>query len=196
MASGGELVGAPAGSVARPRASTRGGWFHRESVQGFLWVAPAFLYLAFFIAYPFFMSVYLSVSSARVGSPDSHFVGLQNYTRLFADPTFWQTVRNSFVFTIGSELIRLIIGLPLAFALNRSFKGKRIAQGIILIPFVIPIALSSLAWKWMFDSLYSVINWMLMRAHIIDYPWQWLGEPGLGTSGGASRSRRSSCSPD
>ena len=91
-------------------------------------------------------------------------MGLQNYTRLFADPTFWQTVRNSFVFTIGSELIRLIIGLPLAFALNRSFKGKRIAQGIILIPFVIPIALSSLAWKWMFDSLYSVINWMLMRA--------------------------------
>ena len=49
---------------------------------------------------------------------------------------------------------------------------------MILIPFVIPIALSSLAWKWMFDSLYSVINWMLMTLHIIDYPWQWLGEPG------------------
>ena len=73
-------------------------------------------------------------------------------------------MRNSFVFTIGSELIRLIIGLPLAFALNRSFKGKRLVQGLILIPFVIPIALSSLAWKWMFDSLYSVINWMLMHA--------------------------------
>ncbi len=62
-------------------------------MQGFLWIAPAFLYLAFFIAYPFFMSIYLSVSSARVGSPESHFVGLQNYTRLFADPVFWQTVR-------------------------------------------------------------------------------------------------------
>jgi multiple sugar transport system permease protein len=179
MTNGRELVGAGANSVARPHVLVRGGWWQRESVQGFLWIAPAFLYLAFFIAYPFIMSIYLSVSSARVGSPDSHFVGLQNYTRLFADPTFWQTVRNSFVFTIGSELIRLVIGLPLAFALNRSFKGKRIAQGIILIPFVIPIALSSLAWKWMFDSLYSVINWMLMRAHIIDYPWQWLGEPGL-----------------
>jgi len=151
----------------------------REGFQAFLWVAPAFLYLAFFIAYPFVMSIYLSLSSARVGSPDSHFVGLLNYTRLFQDPVFWQTVRNSFVFTIGSELIRLLIGLPLAFALNRSFKGKRIVQGIILIPFVIPIALSSLAWKWMFDSLYSVINWMLMRAGLIDYPWQWLGEPGL-----------------
>src|SRR4026209_792982 len=125
------------------------------------------------------MSIYLSVSSARVGSPESHFVGAQNYTRLFADPVLWQTVRNSFVFTLGSEAIRLVIGLPLAFALNRSFKGKRIVQGIILIPFVIPIALSSLAWKWMFDSLYSVINWMLMRAHIIEYPWQWLCEPGL-----------------
>ncbi len=96
-----------------------------------------------------------------------------------AGPSFWQTVRNSFIFTFGSEAIRLVIGLPLAFALNRSFKGKRLVQGVILIPFVIPIALSSLAWKWMFDSLYSVINWMLMTLHIIDYPWQWLGEPGL-----------------
>src|SRR6266481_7800511 len=176
---GKELVGARPATVPAVRAAAAGGWAHHEAVQGFLWIAPAFLYLAFFIAYPFIMSIYLSVSSARIGSPDSHFVGLQNYTRLFADPTFWETVRNSFVFTLGSELIRLVIGLPLAFALNRSFKGKRVVQGIILIPFVIPIALSSLAWKWMFDSLYSVINWMLIHAHVIDYPWQWLGEPGL-----------------
>jgi multiple sugar transport system permease protein len=73
---------------------------------------PAFLYLAFFIAYPFFMSIYLSCRSARVGSPEYHFVGVQNYTRLFADPVFWQTVRNSFVFTFGSEIIRLLIGFP------------------------------------------------------------------------------------
>jgi multiple sugar transport system permease protein len=150
-----------------------------EALEALVWVGPAFLYLAFFIAYPFVMSIYLSLSSARVASPEYHFTGLQNYTRLFADPTFWQTVQNSFVFTFGSEAIRLVIGLPLAFALNRPFKGKRLVQGLILIPFVIPIALSSLAWKWMFDSLYSVINWMLMTAGIIEYPWQWLGEPGL-----------------
>ncbi len=154
-------------------------WREREAVQGFVWTAPAFLYLALFIAYPFLMSIYLSVSDARVGSPDYHFVGLQNYRRLFADPVFWETVRNSFVFTFGSEAIRLAIGLPLAFALNRSFKGKRLVQGLLLIPFVIPIALSSIAWKWMFDSLYSVINWSLMHLHLIGYPWQWLGEPGL-----------------
>jgi multiple sugar transport system permease protein len=140
VSNGQELVGASAVPAAR---AARGGWFQREGVQGALWVAPAFLYLAFFIAYPFVMSIYLSVSNARVGSPEYHFVGVQNYTRLFADPVFWQTVRNSFVFTFGSEIIRLLIGLPLAFALNRSFKGKRFIQGLILIPFVIPIALSS-----------------------------------------------------
>jgi multiple sugar transport system permease protein len=165
-------------AVAAVRKS-RVAWREREAVQAMLWVGPAILYLAFFIAYPFVMSLYLSVSSARVGSPEWHYVGLLNFQRIFADPVFWQTVRNSFVFTFASELIRLVIGLPLAFALNRSFKGKRLVQGLMLIPFVIPIALSSLAWKWMFDSLYSVINWMLMTAHIIDYPWQWLGEPGL-----------------
>ena len=148
-------------------------------MQGLIWVGPAFLYLAFFIAYPFVMSIYLSLSSARVGSPEWHYVGFINFRRIFEDPVFWQTVRNSFIFTFGSEAIRLLIGLPLAFALNRNFKGKRLVQGLILIPFVIPIALSSLAWKWMFDSLYSVINWMLMTAHLTDYPWQWLGEPNL-----------------
>jgi multiple sugar transport system permease protein len=171
----------PAGAVAveAARSARRGRRRRWETVEGLVWVAPAFLYLAFFIAYPFVMSIYLSLSSARVGSPEWHFVGFTNFQRLFEDPVFWQTVRNSFIFTFGSEIIRLLIGLPLAFALNRSFKGKRAVQGIILIPFVIPIALSSLAWKWMFDSLYSVINWMLMTVHLIDYPWQWLGEPGL-----------------
>jgi multiple sugar transport system permease protein len=181
MSPGRELATASAGAVTRARAASRGGWFRRESVQGFIWIAPTFLYLGFFIAYPFLMSIYLSVSSARVGSPDSHFVGTLNYTRLFADPVFWQTVRNSFVFTFGSELLRLAIGLPLAFALNRPFKGKRLVQGIILIPFVIPIALSSLAWKWMFDSLYSVINWTLVAAGLIgaaNRP-QWLGQEDL-----------------
>jgi multiple sugar transport system permease protein len=167
--------GLVAAAAARPRTARR--W--RQEAGAILWVAPAFIYLAFFIAYPFLMSIYLSLSSARVGSPDWQFVGFTNFQRLFEDPVFWQTVRNSFIFTFGSEAIRLAIGLPLAFALNRSFKGKRLVQGVILIPFVIPIALSSLAWKWMFDSLYSVINWMLMTLHIIDYPWQWLGEPGL-----------------
>jgi multiple sugar transport system permease protein len=166
-------------AVETSRAARREGWLQREGIQGFLWAGPALLYLALFIAYPFVMSIYLSVSNARVGSPDWSFVGLTNFQRLFEDPVFWQTVRNSFIFTFGSEAIRLLIGLPLAFALNRSFKGKRIVQGLILIPFVIPIALSSLAWKWMFDSLYSVINWMLMSVHLIDYPWQWLGEPNL-----------------
>ena len=174
-----EYVRDSAVAVAPRAVPARTGWVRRDAAQAVLWVGPAFLYLAFFIAYPFAMSIYLSFSDARVGSPEWHFVGLVNFRRLFEDPVFWQTVRNSFVFTFGSELIRLLIGLPLAFALNRPFRGKRIAQGIILIPFVIPIALSSLAWKWMFDSLYSVINWMLMTAHIIDYPWQWLGEPGL-----------------
>jgi multiple sugar transport system permease protein len=169
----GAVVAEAAQSARRARVRLR------ENVEGLVWVAPAFIYLAFFIAYPFVMSIFLSLSSARVGSPEWHYIGLTNFQRIFADPTFWQTVRNSFIFTFGSEAIRLVIGLPLAFALNRSFKGKRLVQGVILIPFVIPIALSSLAWKWMFDSLYSVINWMLMTLHIIDYPWQWLGEPGL-----------------
>ena len=98
-------------AVATSRKSLTA-WRHSDGVQAIFWAGPAFLYLAFFIAYPFIMSLYLSVSSARVGSPEWHFVGLLNFQRIFADPVFWQTVRNSFVFTFASELIRLVIGLP------------------------------------------------------------------------------------
>ena len=114
--------------VPAPRVAIRRGWRHREAIEGFLWIAPAFLYLAFFIAYPFFMAIFLSVSSARVGSPDWHFAGLQNYTRLFQDPVFWQTVQNSFVFTLGSEAIRHVIGLPLIAAIFMAVHFWRIRR--------------------------------------------------------------------
>ena len=180
MSPGPEMATASAGTLAGTRATGRAGWLQRESRARLPVGRPGLPLPGFFIAYPFFMSIYPEpVERAGRARRTGTTSGFTNFQRIFDDPVFWQTVRNSFVFTFGSEAIRLVIGLPLAFALNRTFKGKRIVQGVILIPFVIPIALSSLAWKWMFDSLYSVINWMLMHAHIIDYPWQWLGEPGL-----------------
>ena len=179
MTNGPGMAGATAEPVARARASARGGWFQRESVQGFVWIAPAFLYLAFFIAYPFFMSIYLSVSSARVGSPDSHFVGLQNYTRLFADPTFWQTVRNSFVFTIGSEADpahhRAAAGLrpqPLV-------QGQAHRAGDHPDPVRDPDR--ALVARLEVDVRLALQRRQLdadARAHH-RLPWQWLGEPGL-----------------
>lgn len=153
--------------------------WHREAVQGLVWVTPAACYVAVLVAYPFFMSIFLSVSDATVGKSTWHWVGFRNYARLMSDPIFWQTLRNTSVFTFGSEAIKIVLGLGMAFALNRTFRGKRVAQGLLLIPFVIPIALTALAWRWMFDSLYSVVNWMLMQAGLISYPWQWLGEPEL-----------------
>ena len=123
----------PGAAVADAAVSARRTrWRLRDEAEGLVWVAPAFIYLAFFIAYPFVMSIYLSLSNARVGSPEWHYIGFTNFQRIFEDPVFWQTVRNSFIFTFGSEAIRLLIGLPLAFALNRSFKGKRLVQGVIL----------------------------------------------------------------
>lgn len=163
--------------AARQRAGT--GVWHREGVQGLVWITPLLVYVSFLVVYPFVMSIYLSFSNATVGSRTWQFVGFRNYVRLFSDDVFWQTVRNSFIFTFGSEAIKAVLGLGMAFALNRSFRGKRVAQGLLLIPFVIPIALTALAWRWMFDSLYSVVNWLLMKAGVISYPWQWLGEPAL-----------------
>jgi multiple sugar transport system permease protein len=111
-----------------------------------------------------------------VGSPGG-FVGLANYWALLGNETFRQTFQNSFVFTAIAVTLKVVLGVWLAMLLARNLKFKRLIRGIVLLPFVIPTALSTLAWLWMFDSLYSVVNWTAIRMHLIDAPGpNWLGQ--------------------
>jgi len=88
-----------------------------------------------------------------------------------------QPVKNTFLLTILGEVLKAALGTILALLLVREFRGKRIARALILIPWAIPIAVGSIAWKWMFDSTYSVINWLLVHGHLIADPGpNWLGE--------------------
>jgi multiple sugar transport system permease protein len=161
------------GRLARVR-----GWWEQEHVFGYGLILPALLLIVCLVAYPFGMALYFSLSDYWVGSP-GEFIGLENFRQIFQNEVFHRTVYNSFVFTTIAVVLKTLLGLWLALLLFRNMKFKRLIRGAVLLPWVIPTALSTLAWKWMFDSLYSVINWMLMHAGLIDYPWQWLGEPGL-----------------
>jgi multiple sugar transport system permease protein len=128
------------------------------------------------VAYPFGMAVYFSLSDYWVGSPGS-FVGLGNFREILANDVFRQTVQNSFVFTALALTLKTVLGVWLAVLLARDVRGKRLLRGAVLLPWVIPTALSTLGWWWMFDSLYSVVNWTAIRLGVMSAPGpNWLGQ--------------------
>jgi multiple sugar transport system permease protein len=90
-----------------------------------------------------------------------------NGTGVMEDPNFLLALKNTFKYTFGTEIIKLFIGVPCALLLNRAFRGRKILRGLVVIPWVIPIAISAQAWLWIFDSTYSVINWTLVHWHIL-----------------------------
>jgi len=139
---------------------------------------PTVVLLGLFIAYPFVEGVLLSVTDAKVGVP-GHFIGLENFDKLWNDSIFRVAVRNTFVYTIVTTIFKLALGLWLAMLLNRHFKGKALTRAFILLPFIIPTVLSTFAWKWMFDPTFSVINWTLYRLAVIHARINWLGDPDL-----------------
>jgi multiple sugar transport system permease protein len=152
------------------------GWLDRESILGPVFVTPALLLILLLVAYPFVMALYFSMSNAFIGRP-SEFIGIKNFVRLWEADAFRQTFKNAFVFTGIAVAFKLVMGITLALLLNEQLWFKRMIRGAVLLPWVIPTALSTLGWWWMFNSLYSVVNWTGIALGIMDPPGpNWLGQ--------------------
>jgi len=144
-------------------------------------LAPAALYIVLLVAGPLLFAVYLSMSNATTGSQTFEYVGPANFIRAVQNTIFRSALANTFIFTIIAQVLVIIFGNVLALALQQKFVGRSIVRFLILLPWATPISLAAIGWKWMFDSLYSVVNWMLRAVHIIGptaFP-QWLGVPSL-----------------
>jgi multiple sugar transport system permease protein len=156
--------------VALPRAQAAGGrstrFLESEGLLAGLLLAPTILLLGVFIAYPFIMGVWLSLSNTSVGNP-GEFVGLRNFVKAWDDSIFQTAFRNTFYYTFFATVLKLALGMWLALLLNRHFRGKRIIRASMLLPFIIPTVLSTFAWRWMFDPTFSVLNWLLYRTGLI-----------------------------
>src|SRR5256712_6627614 len=153
-----------------------GNLLDREEWLGPVFVGPALFLLLLLVAYPFCMALYFSVSNAFIGRP-SHFIGIRNFVNLWGSDPFRPTFPNAFVFTGAAVGFHLVFGLALAMLLNQQLWFKRLIRGALLLPWVIPTALSTLGWWWMFNSLYSVVNWTGLALGIMDPPGpNWLGQ--------------------
>ena len=180
----------PPGSLSvtlRPRERAVSWWrtpTARRYFFGYTLLAPAVLYVGLLVGLPFLFSLYLSMSDASVSAPVAHFIGIENFKSALENATFYTALRNSILFTVGAGIMKGLLGTTLAFLLLQPFKGRKVVRALVVIPFTLPIAVSVLGWKWMFDSQFSVINWALSRMNLIggygspDWP-VWLGEPGL-----------------
>ena len=116
---------------------------------------------------PFLFSLYLALSDASVGEPVASFVGLENFRAALEMDTFWIALQNSVVFFVAAAILKSVLGTTLAFLLLQNFQGKKIVRGLVVIPFTLPVAISVLGWKWMYDSQFSVFNWVLSRLGLI-----------------------------
>jgi multiple sugar transport system permease protein len=150
----------------------------RDTPIAYAFVAPAFLLLLFLVAYPFVLSLWFSLSDARVGETGT-FIGLENFRRLLSSSIFLQTLQNSIVFTAAALTLKTVLGMALALLLFRIVRFKRLIRGAVLLPFIVPTALSTLVWWWMFEPLYSVVNWTFKSLHLVTRDIPWLPDPYL-----------------
>ena len=154
----------PRPHVARPLSLPH--LLDNERFLAIVLLAPAVLLLGVFIAYPFLMGIWLSLSDTSVGNP-GHFIGLQNFLKAWDDSIFRTAFKNTFVYTLWATVFKLALGMWLAVLLNRQFRAHRIVRAAVLLPFIVPTVLSTFAWKWMFDPTFSVLNWLLYRVGFI-----------------------------
>jgi len=144
-------------------------------------LAPAILYIALLVGAPFVLAIVYSLTSISLGGHSFNFVGLQNFQAALRDGSFRRALGNTVLFAVVSQLLVLILASALAIALQREFRGKWLVRLLILLPWVAPISLGTIGWLWIFDSIYSVINWTLRALHIFGpTTWPiWLGQPKL-----------------
>jgi len=142
---------------------------------------PAVLYILLLIGGPFVLAILYAFSDARIGSVGFHWVGLENFRSIIQSPSFRRAVQNSVIFTLCAQAIVIVCSNILSIALEKKFRGRGLVRFLILLPWVAPISLGAIGWKWILDSLYSVISWVLIRFHFFP-PYgapMWLGEPHL-----------------
>jgi multiple sugar transport system permease protein len=156
---------------ARPNALRR--MARRNSTIAFLLTLPLILLILGLVVYPFLYAIYLSTMNRRM----TRFIGWENFTFLLSRETFWNVVFQSVLFAVSAVLLKALIGFILAHVLHAlPAKGQRKWRGMLLVPWVIPPAISTLAWWWLFDPSYSAFNWALMGIGVDPVPW--LGQAG------------------
>jgi multiple sugar transport system permease protein len=148
---------------------------------GFAMFSPAVFYIALLIGAPFCLAIFYAFSDARIGGGPLHYVGFENFRSIMQSPSFRSALKNSIIFTVAAQIIVMVCANILSIALEKPFRGRGLVRYLILLPWVAPVSLGTIGWKWILDSIYSVITWVLIWLGFVNKysPPMWLGQEGL-----------------
>jgi multiple sugar transport system permease protein len=150
----------------------------RESSLGVILMLPGALLLMVFMAYPFFLGIWLSLTDSGIGRV-GHYIGLRNFVDLIGDSIFLQTTRNTFIYAMVTVPFKAALGLGLALVLNNRMRFSNPVRAAVMMPWIVPTALSTLGWFMIFDPVFSPISWLLRHFGLISKNINFLGDPNL-----------------
>ena len=154
-------------AVASPRPRSWSNVLEERRFLAWALIGPAVLFIALLVGVPLVLALYLSLTDATAGELSGSFVGIDNFRSAWDDPNFVTALKNTIIFTLVSQIVVVVCAGLIAHALSRPFRGKWFLRFLIILPWAAPIPLTAVAWLWIFDSLFSVINWTVIQGDFI-----------------------------
>ncbi|MFB3818986.1 MAG: carbohydrate ABC transporter permease [Candidatus Methylomirabilales bacterium] len=148
----------------------------REASLGVILMLPGALLLMVFMAYPFFLGIWLSLTDSGIGRP-GEYIGLRNFQDLLSDTIFHQTAWNTMIYALVTVPFKAALGLGLALVLNNHMRFSNPVRAAVMMPWIVPTALSTLGWFMIFDPVFSPISWLFRRLGLISANINFLGHP-------------------
>jgi multiple sugar transport system permease protein len=149
-----------------------------RNALGLLFMLRAGALLLVFLTYPLALGTWLGFTDAKIGRPGA-WIGLENFIYLFGDSVARLSLFNTFFYTAVASVLKFALGLWLALLLNKHIPLKAFVRAIVLLPFIVPTALSAIAFWWIYDSQFSVVSWVLVKTGLIHQYIDFLGDPWL-----------------
>ena len=168
------VLAEPVAQAARTSLWSRA--LESRNFLGVLFMLPALAILILFLAYPLALGFYLGTTDTKIGGA-GRFIGLANFVSLAKDSVFWLSVFNTIFYTVTASVVKFAVGLYLALLLNERLPFKSMLRAIVLLPFVVPTVLSAIAFWWIYDSQFSIVSWVLIKAGLMQRYIDFLGDP-------------------
>jgi multiple sugar transport system permease protein len=149
---------------------------NNRNALGLLFMLPAAALLIIFLTYPLGLGTWLGFTDAKVGRA-GEWIGLENYIYLWGDSVTRLALFNTLFYTTVASVLKFGLGLWLAILLNKNIRFKTFFRAVILLPYIVPTALSAIAFWWIYDSQFSIISWVLVKMGWIDHYIDFLGDP-------------------
>ncbi|NGM86789.1 sugar ABC transporter permease [Parapusillimonas sp. SGNA-6] len=151
---------------------------NNSNVLGLIFMLPLTIILVIFLTYPLGLGVWLGFTDAKIGRA-GEWIGLGNYRYLIGDSVTQLALFNTIFYTAIASVLKFVLGLWLALLLNKNLPFKAFFRSIVLLPWIVPTALSALAFWWIYDAQFSIISWTLVKLGLIDTYIDFLGDPWL-----------------